>query len=82
VPCNAVVHPFEPDVLDDVEEQTIHTDSHFVAVVKIREYLEQANADAAMSYYAGHLGRGLPEVGQLREVAERPDVIRAVVERQ
>lgn len=66
----------------DIEEKPIETDSHFAVVVNLPRYLQQATADAAASYYAHHLESGITSLAQLRKVAARPDVIRAVIEQE
>jgi hypothetical protein len=53
-----------------------------VVVVNAPNYLAQASADAAKSYYATRIGRGITGAAQLHELASRPEVVRAVVERQ
>ena len=37
---------------DDVAEETIHTDTHYGRIVRIRRYLKVANADPATTYFA------------------------------
>lgn len=65
---------------DHVEEGARETDLHFVFVLNLPRYL-RANADAALSYLASHLGSGVTRLSRLNELAAaaRPEVIRAVV---
>jgi len=66
----------------DVEERIIETPSHFVAVINLPLYLATASPDAAASYYAHHLESGITGIARLHQLAARPDVISAVVDRQ
>jgi Shedu protein SduA, C-terminal len=66
----------------DVEQQPIETDTHYVAVVNLPEYLAQATPNAAVSYYARFLGPGITGAARLHQLAARADVIDAVVTRE
>ena len=37
---------------DDAEQGTIQTDTHYVHVIRVNEYLEKSSADPAMAYFA------------------------------
>jgi hypothetical protein len=67
---------------DGVEERTVETETHFLVVLNLRRYLELATADAAASYFAHALGRGITRISQLQDLAARPDIIREVVEHE
>lgn len=67
---------------DDIEEQTVETDSEYVVVLNLPRYLANATADAAASYYAHRMSSAITRMAQLHELAAQPDVIRAVVEHQ
>lgn len=63
---------------DDVPEEPIETDTHFVLVVNLPRYLAQASSDAAASYFAHKSPSGITSISRLREVTDRPEVIQAV----
>jgi hypothetical protein len=65
---------------DDVDDDPIETgDSRFVVVVRIQDYLAQATPDPAQSYFGAGIGPRLAAAKELRELATRADVVKAVV---
>jgi len=66
---------------DDVDEDAFETDSEYVVVVNVRQYLK-AKPDTAASYYAQSLGSGITGLKHLHDVASNPNVIDAVVDRE
>ena len=55
-------------------------DSRWVVIVRIQDYLQEATPDPARSYYGVRIGPRLAAAKELRALATRADVIRAVVE--
>lgn len=66
----------------EVEERIIESPTKFVAVINLPRYLSTASPDAAASYYAHHLESGVTGITRLHELAARPEVINAVVDRE
>lgn len=55
---------------DDVKERAVETDSHYVLILNLPRYLETAQADAALSYWANAAGTGITRLGDLVELAD------------
>jgi hypothetical protein len=95
--CEDCPDGMEPTLLltvrSDEPEQAHEIDGRYVVVVNARRYLEQANADAAVSYFAGHLkaisraseqshlaDASAAEIQQFLAVHLDPEALRAWVE--
>lgn len=65
---------------DDVEQVPIRTDSHFLVVVNLPRYLREASVDPAAAYYAHEVEGNITDLARLHELAQEPDVIRAVLD--
>lgn len=66
---------------EDVTEGLRHTDEDFVVVVNLPRYLEHADADAAMSYWALGMGPEIAALGQLAPLAEaQPEAFQALIQ--
>lgn len=53
---------------DDIDECPITTDTHFIVVVKIKEYLLRSSADSATSYFARITKTQISGLSKLKEV--------------
>jgi hypothetical protein len=64
---------------DDIPEHPLTTDSHFFLVVNLPRYLARATGNVAVSYYAEQLQSDITRMGQLDELASRPEILEAVL---
>lgn len=61
---------------DDADEVPIETEDEYVVVVRIRQYLKQANVDdPAAAYYAHRLRQGITGLARFREIASSPELL-------
>lgn len=68
---------------DDEAERSFETPTRYVVVLNLPRYLEAANADAAVSYFAERLTSGITRVSQLTELTDaRPDELQAFLSLQ
>lgn len=65
---------------DDEPERPIETDDEYVVVVRIRQYLVEAGADAAASYYAHGLRKRLAQLSALEDIAQSPELVQSFLE--
>ena len=64
----------------DRAEQSLTTDAFHVVIVNIHTYLELADADAALSYFASRSGTGIAGFDQLRRLVTAPEDVKAFLE--
>jgi hypothetical protein len=64
----------------DRAEQSLTTDAFHVVIVNIHKYLELADADAALSYFASRSGTGVAGFDQLRRLVTAPEDVKAFLE--
>lgn len=67
---------------DDVQEGSRETDTQFVFVLNLPQYVH-AHADAALSYLASRVGPGITKINELVELARaNPEVVRSLIPSQ
>lgn len=66
-------------VREDVNEVPRTDDEHFYAIVKITQYLEEAQSDQALTYWARKVESGMADIEHVKQLAEHPALVRAVV---
>lgn len=64
----------------DRPEQSLTTDAFHIVIVNIHKYLELADADAALSYFASRSGTGIAGFDQLRQLVTDPEDVKAFLE--
>jgi CheY-like chemotaxis protein len=68
-------------IREDENERAFETPEYYVVVVNVRRYVAHAEADAAASYFADRLGRGITRVTRESQIADaKPEDIRAFLE--
>jgi len=69
--------------LEDEQERSFGSPTAFILVVNFPRYLEQANANAAVSYLASRFGPGVTNLGQLGQLAvQSPADVEAFLDQQ
>lgn len=64
IPC-LLLTELEGAELEEAKQHIRHDDDDYVVIVPIREYLREADADVASSYYARHSGARLTQLSSL-----------------
>jgi len=64
----------------DGVERSLTTDNFHVVIVNIHKYLELADADAALSYFASRAGTGIAGFDHLRRLITAPEDVKAFLE--
>lgn len=68
---------------DGEQERSFESPTAFVLVVNFPRYLEQADANAAVSYLASRFGPGVTNLGQFSQLAvQSPEEVEAFLEQQ
>lgn len=68
---------------EEEKERSFSSDAFFVLVINFPRYLEQADANAAVSYLASHFGPGVTNLSQFSEIAgQSPEEVAAFLEQQ
>jgi hypothetical protein len=68
---------------DDERERSFSSDTFFVLVINFPRYLEQADANAAVSYLASRFGPGVTNLSQFSDIAvQSPEEVEAFLEQQ
>jgi hypothetical protein len=58
---------------ENAVERALETEDEYVVVVRIRQYLAEAEGDAAAAYYAHHLRTRITQLAVLEELGQSPD---------
>lgn len=66
-------------VLDKADEGPHFTDTHYIVVVKIKEYLALAEANPAAAYFAHRIQAGITSAGRLRHIVSDPELFSALM---
>lgn len=65
----------------NANEELIETDTEYVLIIRIEEFLRQRNPDAAAGYLARNVPLRITAIGGVAELANSPSLLRAFLER-